>query len=108
MAFFCCVSILSSYYTHISDTRIQPFDEGDAVLVESKCGRLLWDAVVVGVSRFGPKEKSLAYRVHYKGWSSRFDEWVASNRVVEPSVNNKRVQVRMTRCMKFRFSKLCN
>lgn len=85
----------------LTTPRIQPFDEGEAVLVESKCGRLLWDAVVVGVSLFGPKEKSSAYRVHYKGWGSRFDEWVASNRVVEPSANNKRVQVRVTRRMEF-------
>jgi hypothetical protein len=52
---------------------------------------------VVGVSRFGPNEKSSAYRVHYKGWGSRFEEWVESSRVVEPSANNKRVQVRVRR-----------
>jgi hypothetical protein len=61
--------------------------------VESKSGRLLWDASVLGVSRFGQGGKSIAYRVRYEGWSSRFDEWVDADRVVEPTENNRRVQV---------------
>jgi hypothetical protein len=32
------------------------------------------------------------YRVHYKRWSTRFDEWVSPERVVEPSQHNLDVQ----------------
>ena len=66
---------------------------GEKVLVESKCGRLLWDAAVIGVAQTGINRKSRSYRVRYEGWSSRFDEWVESERVVEPNDNNRRVQV---------------
>ena len=72
---------------------LQPYVEGEDVLVESKCGKLLWDGKVIGVSRGEKNEKIVGYRVTYKGWSSRFDEWVAADRVVEPSENNLRVQV---------------
>ena len=70
------------------------------MLVESRCRRLLWDATVVGVSHVGGK--TVGYRVHYKGWGSRFDEWVESDRVVEPSDNNRRVQVSLPK-----FSGIC-
>ena len=33
------------------------------------------------------------YLVHYKNWNSRFDQWVAPDRVVEPSKVNLEVQV---------------
>ncbi|KAL3905231.1 MAG: hypothetical protein SGILL_009760, partial [Bacillariaceae sp.] len=66
------------------------FVEGEHVLVESKCETMLWDAEIVGVAKNG--KGSASYRVHYKGWSSRFDEWVSSDRVVEPNTSNKEVQ----------------
>jgi len=37
--------------------------------------------------------KVTGYRVGYKEWSSRFDEWVEPKRVVEPNDNNLLVQV---------------
>jgi hypothetical protein len=51
---------------------------------------MLWDAQVVGLAK--DTSGSVAYRVHYKGWSSRFDEWVSADRVVEPNTSNKEVQ----------------
>jgi hypothetical protein len=69
----------------------QPYEEGEKVLLESKCGRIIWDAKIVGVSK-DEAGKTLGYRVHYIGWSSRFDEWVVPLRVIDPSENNIRVQ----------------
>ena len=54
---------------------------------------MLWDASVVAVSHLGGKVNG--YRVHYKGWSTRFDEWVEKSRVVEPNENNVQVQEEM-------------
>ncbi|KAG7348250.1 hypothetical protein IV203_016955 [Nitzschia inconspicua] len=71
----------------------QLYDEGEHVLVESLCGNMLWDADIIGVAR--AKEHGVAYRVSYRGWSSRYDEWVAAFRVVEPSAHNKEVQEEM-------------
>jgi hypothetical protein len=76
---------------------IQLYEEGENVLVESTCGSRLWDARIVGVSkrRDSNKAKDISYRVSYKSWSSRFDEWVSGDRVVEPSENNIEVQEEM-------------
>lgn len=71
----------------------QPYEEGEDVLVEATSGKLLWDATVIAVSRSRAQNKVNGYRVHYKEWSSRFDEWVNPLRVVEPSENNLQVQV---------------
>ena len=71
----------------------QPYAKGEDVLVETKSGKLLWDAKVIGVSNEKGKEKVNGYRVHYKKWSSRFDEWVDPLRVVEPTDYNMQVQV---------------
>ena len=38
-------------------------------------------------------DKVDGYKVRYTGWSSRFDEWVDPERLVEPSDNNRQVQV---------------
>jgi hypothetical protein len=73
--------------------RSQLYEEGEDVLVESKCGSMLWDAKIVGVAKNATKD--VAYRVSYKCWGSRFDEWVPSARVVEPNENNKAVQSEM-------------
>jgi hypothetical protein len=80
-------------YTNRLFLFLQRYEEGERVLVESKNGKLLWDAKVLGVSENGKQGESLGYRVTYNGWSSRFDEWVAADRVVEPNENNNRVQV---------------
>ena len=71
----------------------EPYREQEDVLVESTCGKLLWDATVIGVSHAKDSDKVNGYRVHYKEWSSRFDEWVDPFRVVEPVENNIEVQV---------------
>lgn len=70
----------------------EPYEEGEHVLVESKNGKVLWDAMVVGVAQSKANSKIIGYRVHYKEWSSRYDEWVDPIRVVEPSENNIEVQ----------------
>jgi hypothetical protein len=57
---------------------------------------MLWDAVITGVSqrKLGPAQELVidAYRVEYKGWNSRFTEWVEPKRVVEPNENNRLLQ----------------
>mmetsp|Transcript_3362 Transcript_3362/g.4934 ORF Transcript_3362/g.4934 Transcript_3362/m.4934 type:complete len:460 (+) Transcript_3362:3852-5231(+) len=77
---------------YVSD---EPYEEGEDILVESASGKLLWEAVVVAVSKSRSTDKVNSYRVHYKEWSSRFDEWVQPFRVVEPSDNNLLVQEEM-------------
>lgn len=79
-----------SYLTLIS--LLQPFETGEDVLVESKSGKLLWDATVNEVSRARENGPVTGYRVRYKGWGDRYDEWVSSDRLVEPSENNRQVQ----------------
>ncbi len=74
---------------------MQLYDEGECVLVESKGGNMLWDAQIVGIAK--NESKDVAYRVRYKGWSSRFDEWVSAKRVVDPNEHNRNVQEEMMR-----------
>jgi len=69
-----------------------PFVEDEDVLVESEKGKFLWDAVVVDVSKDPDTERVNGYLVHYKNWSSRFDQWVTPDRVVEPNSTNTEVQ----------------
>ena len=73
---------------------LKPYVEGEDVLVESSKQKLLWNASIIAVAKDRKTEKIIGYRVHYKQWSSRFDEWVDAMRVVEPSDNNLLVQVR--------------
>jgi hypothetical protein len=90
------------YFSHRLDTHVssienlQPYAVGENVLVESKSGTILWDAVISGVSRrkLGRPQNQVidAYRVEYKGWNSRFTEWVEPKRVVEPNENNRLLQ----------------
>ncbi len=72
----------------------QPFVEDEDVLVESEKGKFLWEAVVLDVSKDPVTGKVNGYLVHFKNWSSRFDQWVVPDRVVEPSKVNLEVQVR--------------
>ncbi len=60
--------------------------------MESNTSKLLWDAEIIAVHK-NPQGKVLKYKVHYKEWGSRFDNWVDAKRVVEPSNNNITVQV---------------
>lgn len=80
---------------------VQPYEEGEEVLVDSRCGRILWEAKIIGVSKDETSGMAIGYRVSYKGWGSRFDEWVAPIRVVEQSENNLHVQV----CIRFKKNK---
>ncbi len=73
---------------------MKPFVEDEDVLVESANGKFLWDAVIVDVSKDSETAKVNGYLVHYKNWSSRFDQWVVPDRVVEPNKVNLEVQVR--------------
>eukprot|EP00546_Thalassionema_frauenfeldii_P009113 CAMPEP_0178917458 /NCGR_PEP_ID=MMETSP0786-20121207/13259_1 /TAXON_ID=186022 /ORGANISM="Thalassionema frauenfeldii, Strain CCMP 1798" /LENGTH=2172 /DNA_ID=CAMNT_0020591013 /DNA_START=88 /DNA_END=6606 /DNA_ORIENTATION=- len=74
----------------------EPYQVGEEVLVESKCGRMLWDASVIATSHESRATNKInGYRVRYKGWSSRFDEWVTPFRVVEPVDNNISIQQEM-------------
>lgn len=69
-----------------------PFVEDEDVLVESGKGRFLFDAVIVDISKDPETNQVNGYLVHYKSWSSRFDQWVVPDRVVEPNKVNLEVQ----------------
>ena len=74
-----------------------PYEEGEEVLVESPTGDTLWDASIINVShKPNPEKKGSriidAYEVYYTGWSTRFVEWVAPSRVVEPNEHNRALQ----------------
>ena len=53
----------------------------------------MWDAVVVDVSKDSGNGQVNGYLVHYKGWSSRFDEWVGPERVLDTTDINLEAQV---------------
>ncbi len=78
----------------INCERDDVYVEKENILVESKDGSQLWDATVKGVAK-NAAGKVTGYCVHYVGWSSRFDEWVSSSRVVEANENNKKIQESM-------------
>jgi len=69
-----------------------PFVEDEDVLVESSHGKLLWDAVIVDVSKDSETNKVNGYLVRFKKWNSRFDQWVVPDRVVERNKVNLEVQ----------------
>jgi Bromodomain len=72
------------------------YSNGEEILVESKSKQHFWDATVTAVSRRRDESSGSfvidAYRVQYKGWSSRFTEWVVPSRVVEPNEHNRALQ----------------
>lgn len=70
----------------------QPYDEGEEVLIESLDTNILWDAKITEVAKNPENDQVIKYRVHYIGWSTRYDEWVEPFRVVEPNDNNLLVQ----------------
>ena len=80
---------------NLLDPAEKPYVPGEDVLVESATGKLLWDASVIAVSKDRSTDQVNGYRVHYKEWSSRFDEWVDILRVVEPSEYNIEVQTEL-------------
>lgn len=66
-------------------------------MVESKSGRLLWDATIESQWKRqsdGQHGKIAigSYRVNYTEWGTRFSEWVEPMRIVEPNENNKMLQ----------------
>jgi len=61
------------------------YDPGDEVLVESSTRKILWDAKVIAAAKKDEDGPIIGYRVKYKDWSSRFDEWVAPSRVFDTS-----------------------
>jgi hypothetical protein len=69
------------------------YKAGDYILVKSKSHNMLWNAVVVAVSKDRTTDAVKSYRVHYKLWSSRFDEWVSADRVITPTDHNLEIQV---------------
>jgi len=69
------------------------YEAGDDILVKSKSHNMLWNAVVVAVSKDRTTDAVKSYKVHYKLWSSRFDEWVSADRVITPTDHNLEIQV---------------
>lgn len=69
------------------------YEEGEDVLVKSKSHNMLWNAVIVGVSKDSATDAIKRYRVHYKLWSSRFDEWVSVDRVLAATDRSLEIQV---------------
>jgi len=84
-----------------SVTEDDPYEVGEEVLVESPTGVSLWDAKIIAVGK-STCGKISGYRVHYKEWSSRFDEWVNLKRVVEQSEHNILVQEELREAMSAR------
>jgi hypothetical protein len=76
--------------------RVEAYEVQDEVLVESKNGTRLWDAEIKAIAK-NLEGKVTGYRVHYKGWGSRYDEWVSEDRVVEGNDNNRQVQAAMSK-----------
>jgi Bromodomain len=72
------------------------YSNEEEVLVESKSKQHFWDAKITAISRRRDESSGSfvidAYRVQYKGWSSRFSEWVVPSRVVEPNEHNRALQ----------------
>lgn len=69
------------------------YEEGEDVLVKSKSHNMLWNAVVVAVSKDSSTDAIKSCRVHYKLWSSRFDEWVSADRVLAATDRSLEIQV---------------
>ena len=74
------------------DKEFDIYAVGEDILVESVCGKLLWNGSIIAVAQNSQKIIS-GYRIHYTGWSSRFDEWVHPERLLEPSDENLQAQV---------------
>jgi hypothetical protein len=87
------IRLLTSLHFRRAD--LQLYEEGEHVLVESKGSKMLWDAKIVGVAKTVESHSKATYRVTYIGWSSRFDDWVEADRVVEQNENNRKVQEEM-------------
>jgi hypothetical protein len=68
------------------------YAEGEDILIESICGNLLWNGSIIAVAN-NLQKRILGYRIRYTGWSSRFDEWVHPERLLEPSDENLQAQV---------------
>ncbi len=75
------------------EVSVTEFDIGDEVFVSSVSSDILWDANIVSVAKKEEDGPITAYRVHYKDWSSRFDEWVAPSRLREMTDENIELQV---------------
>lgn len=78
------------------------FSPGDEVLVVSYPSGMIWDANIVAVAKKDEHSPIIGYRVHYKEWSSRFDEWVSTSRVLEFNDENIDKQVSVTILVIFR------
>ncbi len=89
--------IMGTLLLRLTNNDNQPYNIGEKVLVEARSGNLLWDATILGQSsrkKDGGEALIIdAYQVSYSDWSSRYIEWVAPNRVVEPNENNRLLQV---------------
>ncbi|GMH83740.1 hypothetical protein TrST_g5879 [Triparma strigata] len=71
-------------------------DKGNSVLVVSPSGSQYWDAKIVETARSEDGGGEIVgYRVHYKKWSSRFDEWVAPSRVLVKDKENLEMQAEL-------------
>lgn len=64
------------------------FNAGEEVLIVSYPAGKIWDALIVAVGKNEENSSIVGYRVHYKEWSSRFDEWVSPSRVLEYNDEN--------------------
>ncbi|CAJ1940739.1 unnamed protein product [Cylindrotheca closterium] len=67
------------------------YKEGDEVLVESKCRKVLWNAKVIGISQ-AEENEVLRYKVSYLGWGSRYNDLVISARVIPTTKDHRYAQ----------------
>jgi hypothetical protein len=62
------------------------FSKNKAIFVKSAGGKLLWEAKILETAT--TKGKVVGLRVHYKKWSTRFDEWIPPFLALERTKKN--------------------
>ncbi|KAI3983119.1 hypothetical protein MKX01_030841 [Papaver californicum] len=66
------------------------FSEGERVLVYDDT--LIYEAKVIKVEIQNPLDNTKGYLIHYKGWNKKWDEWVAIERLLKFTEENKKLQ----------------
>eukprot|EP00271_Cylindrocystis_brebissonii_P014260 TRINITY_DN35561_c0_g1_i1.p1 TRINITY_DN35561_c0_g1~~TRINITY_DN35561_c0_g1_i1.p1 ORF type:complete len:349 (+),score=105.51 TRINITY_DN35561_c0_g1_i1:468-1514(+) len=59
------------------------YEDGEKVLAYH--GQLIYQAKVIGVEK---REEGWRYELHYQGWSKKWDEWVADERILKETPAN--------------------
>jgi hypothetical protein len=71
----------------VDDNGCFNFVKGKSVLVRSQGGKLLWEAKVLEIAT-NEQGEQVGIRVHYKRFSTRFDEWLPPSLLLERNKRN--------------------